>query len=889
MYFHGSFISQTGQRVTVYILTKGDRSKTAEIGAESSGIYFDTDPVEIESCVNDTFDHLLMSQAKIRLQVRDYMPEFFCESCFDAVVNIWQGDRCIFAGYIEPQIYSQDYNNILDNLELNCIDALSALQYNRYHDIGSLGVVYEEVKANAEVKSFRQIVNAALQSITASLDITGGSAVRLLYDGTKATGPAEADRYSILSNLGISELLFLGDEEDDVWHRDEVISELLRYLNLHLLQEGFDFYLFSWETVKDFSSIAWKDLLAADDGSETAERGKITITTAIAADTDTQLSVGEVYNQLILTCDVESMENVIESPLDDDLLKSPFSNKQKYLTTFSADGEGVTAWNSFWKMVKHNDINGYDHAKIVDWYLQVMNHPQWVFPSGAYTNLIDAYCQDNAHQENLPNIFPKQTAASIFSLGSVQVSRDLKDNSPVSKLEMDNWLAVSVNGNGSDSQTDSFPTEASLEAAAPVAVYTGNTSGGAFSPADEETTNYIVLSGELVLNPIMDFSANYSTLAAYGDQQGEEAKFFCHTVPCRDNPDGRFYTQKYYKAQTPNAAAEYDSSTPRGLVPFTDDGPQLYEFKYSAVGDGSDTVSKVSVLACMLVIGDKCVVENGTKGQPGDFEWKTYKTREQCASDDEYYAQSFSIGFDPKIGDKLIGALFKFQNNIDYTMGIDAEGIAIPIRKSDKVSGAVKFIILGPVNTLWGDITRRHRTWFRRTKWGNKSVPLLAHVSSILLKSFEVKIYSDNGLINNNGDNDLVYMSDTRENFVNRKDDISFKIHSALTTEECRKIGVSNAVAYSTPVDLSTGDGLLTIYDYTRGAQVKPEQAYVDSYYTEYHLPRVQLTQKLDDKEGIISPFLHYIHPAMGKEFYVQSIDRNLMEGWAQLTLKEIW
>ena len=184
----------------------------------------------------------------------------------------------------------------------------------------------------------------------------------------------------------------------------------------------------------------------------------------------------------------------------------------------------------------------------------------------------------------------------------------------------------------------------------------------------------------------------------------------------------------------------------------------------------------------MLIIGGKCVVEKtpdndlGTgvpytgNGWPQDFVWRDYKPRESCASDEEYYQQCFNIGFDPKIGDKLIGTEYSLQGNHDYKIGIDAEGIAIPIKKADKVSGRVQFMILGPVNTVWGEITRRHPSFWRHTKWGTNQIPLLAHVSSIMLKSFEVKVYSDNGLINNNNDdNDVIYMSDTKESFDNRK------------------------------------------------------------------------------------------------------------------------
>lgn len=291
----------------------------------------------------------------------------------------------------------------------------------------------------------------------------------------------------------------------------------------------------------------------------------------------------------------------------------------------------------------------------------------------------------------------------------------------------------------------------------------------------------------------------------------------------------------------------------------------------------------------MLVIGDKCVVETGTEGQTTDFVWQKYKERSECQSDDEYYQQCFTIGFDPKIGDKLVGTEFSIQNNIDYKMGIDAEGIAIPITKGDKISGQVRFMILGPVNATWDVITRRHPTFFRHTKWGSSSVPLLAHVSSILIKAFEVKVYSDNGLISNgNDDNDIIYMSDTKETFVNKKDDLEFKINSALTATECAKLGVSNTVKLSTPLNISTGDGVLEVYDRNGNVKAKPEQIYVDSYYTEYHRPRIVMAQKLRDIDNVVSLFNHYRHEALNKEFFVQGIGRNLIEGRADLTLKEI-
>ena len=789
------------------------------------------------------------------------------------------------------------YNDELDEIELSCIDALTALQYAKYRDVGSLGVLYSVVKGQASQRSFLSMIKEMLGGVAAGLDIKDGSKAHYWYDGSKAVDSQTANRHTIFGQLTINELLFLGDEEDDVWQQDDVLEELLKYLNLHIMQDGMDFYIFSWETVKGDNDIYWRDLLTG--GRLTTARSTTDITTQNVMGTETSISVGQVYSQLMLTCDIKSVESVIKSPLDNDLVTSPFSNKQKYLTEYSSDGEGEKAIDAFDAMT-HGRETDFEDGRITDWYMQVMDNPEWTFTDKGTGSLIEQYAQGNKNQERLPGVLAQQPGAAIIAFGKVERKTDGKDNAPVSRVEMTNCLFLSVNGNGEDKdESKAYPNETSLKASAPYAVYNGNTTGGVFSPSDDDTTNYIVLSGSIALNPVMKMTDTYKAIYDYTPSPGVNAnplygktirQWWQHTVPSRDNGDGRYYTQKWWKAATPGTEPEWDQDRDNGLVPFTEKGPQEYEFQYSAIGDSSDQISKVGMVACMLIIGDQCVVETGSTGKTSDYEWHKYKERSQCDSDDEYYQQSFTIGFDPKIGDKLIGTKFNLQNNIDYKMGIDAEGIAIPIRKKDKVSGAVKFVILGPVNVTWDVITRRHPTFFRHTKWSSSTVALLPHVSSIVIESFEMKIYSDNGLVNNTGDNDIVYLSDTKETFVNRKDDISFKISSALTSAECHDLGVTDSVKMSTPVNTQSGEAVLSVYDYVRELSAKPEQLYVDSYYQEYHAPRITMTQKLRDKAGesLVNPLLHYRHPAMGRTFFVQGISRNINEGSAEMNLKEI-
>lgn len=897
MYIHGSFLSQQSDTITVHIVTGNDRTQTIEIGTEKADVYFSEDPAEIENEVNDTFDVLLRNSAKIRLLCGNLITDLFSTSCRDAVVNIYKNDTCIFAGFIEPQTLSQPYNDRWDELELNCIDALSALQYSKYKNVGALGVVYAFVKAEAAQRSFYDIATEILQGVTDGLDILGNQNIKFWYDGSKAVDAQTANRYQVFKQLSISDLLFLGDDESDVWQQDEVLDELFKYLNLHIVQDGFNFYIFSWDSVKATpDKIIWHDIVA--NSTKTTAQQAVTIALANVADCDTTISIGDVYNQLLLTAKVEDIESVIESPLDDDLLVSPYINKQKYLTEYSSDGEGKTAYNAFYAMT-HNQKTTYGAGAITDWYVQVMRNKQWTFPMKGNTDIdiVDYFGSEGTNQHALPDWLGQAPGAAIMALGSVKMNTANDDNSPTSKVNMTNYLAVSVNGNGIDNdENKTYPNVADIQKNIPYAVYTGNKAGGVFSPSDEKTTNYIVLSGKVILNPIMRQTNTYTNLHNKEWKSGlpieikeNEIYIWHQTVPSRNNGDGRYYTRQYWQAETPDKEVSWHEGADSGFYPYTGEGPEEYEFKYSAIGDSTDTISKVAVLACMLVIGDKCVVETGTDGQTTDFVWQKYKERSECQSDDEYYQQCFTIGFDPKIGDKLVGTEFSIQNNIDYKMGIDAEGIAIPITKGDKISGQVRFMILGPVNATWDVITRRHPTFFRHTKWSSSSVPLLAHVSSILIKSFEVKVYSDNGLISNgNDDNDIIYMSDTKESFVNKKDDLEFKINSALTATECAQLGVSNTVKLSTPLNIATGDGVLEVYDRNNNVKAKPEQIYVDSYYTEYHKPRIIMAQKLRDTDDVVSLFNHYRHEALGKEFYVQGIGRNLIEGRADLTLKEI-
>lgn len=904
MLFSGTFYNDQNDAITVVICTKGDNAKRVEIGNEKDGIFFTDDPVEITSQANDTFDHLLCYQANVRLLCKNFVPDFFCSSCRDAVVNILRNEECIFVGYVEPQAFSQGYNEDYDEVKLTCIDCLSALSYSNYRNVGAAAVLYDALKGKAAQRTFYDIIAEILNDVGEAANYMGGGTFKIMYDGSKSLSNGTGDEiYNIFQNISINELLFFGDEEDDMWTQEDVLNEILKYLNLHIVQEGTTFYIFSWESIRNGSHLNFYEI---DKGFEksieipTYQVGK----DIEVADCDTKISIGETYNELLLTDNVTEVDDMIESPLDDESLVAA-GNFQKYMTEYIAEGEGKTAYNSMKAMVTGGRTDWQD-ASQVDWFCWPKAVTNWKFygiENGSRIDMYEKYPADGIKQQDiLDKGLTAGIGACVCAFGKIERKNGGNTSSLVTSVSMDNYLIISTMGRSG------HPTEEEILASCPVAEYTGNKSGGTFSPADSDTINYIVISGKMVLNPVMNVTDVFGRMSLEASWNFPVVPPYWHkTVPSRNNGDGRYYTRKYWYSEQWNEepvgygeANNADSAL--SFYPYTGTGPQEHEYKYSAVGTATDTIKRVGLISCMLIVGDKCVVEcnkgdknavGGTsqgEGDTDDFVWKKYKERSECATDDEYYAQSFTIGIDPKLRDKIIGTEFEIRKNAPYTKGITAEGTAIPIRMSDHVSGSVQFKILGPVNAEWNEVTRRHPSFWRHTKWSQDSHLLLQEINSIMLKEFKIEVVSDNGKIGAVSDEkDIVYKSDTGESFVNRKDDLEFRITTALTSKECKALGVNNAVKLSSPQNEETKNALTSIYDRNQNLADKPEKLYVDAYWQEWHEPRVVMTQNvIEPKKGLSFAGIFSV-PVIGKRFYVQGIDRNLTEGTAVVTMRELF
>ena len=889
MYIHGGFSGQDGSVVLVHVLTGANERELSdfESGIEASALRCAEDVLELgsesgvvlsaraastECCTEGLMDVLQTESLTLCLLTERFLGELFCVNCREAPVLVTREREgvsgVVFAGFVAPQTYAQPYNSALDTLELNCVDMLSALQYSKYRRCGTSGRGWQTLKSVAGVRSMRELVEEALGEVCRPLKVLASLAGvdvsamgEVVWDGSKKLGGVACQ-----DAAGLHELLPLGESADAVWTDAEVVEEVLRWLNLHVCQEGGRFWIYDWRSVTGSGS------------------GAVKVETAHVADCNGQLTVPEVWNEIRVTSEVTAMDGLMDDPLSEDGLLGVYGKYVRYCTELWADGVGNNARNGLWMMVRGLSPT-YDGTGKRDWMMQIVRHPQWELRDTLNDADVAAGTGQCAALHRLTS-WTDRVHAMFVRMGSVESDGVVKDDSPVTSLELTPYMVITVNGVDGGTVAASSPKEAELQAAAPVAVYRSRTAGGVLSPTDDSYVNYIQISGSMILNPRMDVSAPFNALypcqnsGAFGAVLGE----WNGAVPSRESEDGRYYTRKYW---TEDGEADMSVGGGEGFYGFSGDGPEELEFEYSGVGDGTDRLSKLPVLQCMLIIGGKCVVETGSSGRPDDFEWREYRTLEECGGDvDVYYGQSFSIGVNPKIGDKIVGTKWDIQDNFDWTLGLeDAKGTLIPIRMADRVSGSVEFRILGPVNMTWDVIARRHKTWFRSEQWTSATVSVLGKLHSILVEGMEMKLLSSAA----GGESDeLVYVSDTDERYVNVNDEVTMRVTSGLTRAEAEEHGVSPVAGVSTPVRLSDGSAVTEIEDAGSGETGKAEMLYVSQYYGMCHEPKIELELNVTDNGGLTDRRrLFRMGELAGKVFFVTGVSRDLVAGTAVLKLRE--
>ena len=855
MKLSGTFLDINDTPIEVVIENKSIATSDIVIGCagDDTNVFFADDPLSVDEDYDSTFDVMVQKSGQLTLLTKgdtNLVGILFANNQHNVTITVNKDGDCVFYGFVEPNVYSQDYAEEYTQLDINFTDFLSTLQYGKLSDAST----YNEAKQAASTLSFKDYIAAM-----GFFDIGN-----VYFDKSSKVSDTGKDT---LSGIGVSGSLFFGDTEDDEWTFEDILKEILQYLNLHIIQIGRDFYIFDWSTLtqsRETNEDDNMDFLCLNDGSVEQlyfPKKSYRITEPDYASNDTQISVDEVYNQIQVKCDLKNLETIVESPLDSEKLVSLYPKRFLYCTEYAVkkkNNKPILAMDvDDFNNIIHNQSVDNDNAHKYDWYMRPLLNNSWKF-----------YLNKSVNNYTIESIYPKvfidgqgsvyswpwrvsdylkQNALTpcMFNMAYIDtLGKNISDNEIKNDFDDNsNYLYISINGNGDDTESGHKPSDDDIRSHSGMIEYQPSNSAVILSPTDDTSTNYLVFSGKISLQPLTQDSIgkgtkgdfmNYGTLMR---DAGGRAKS-CYAVGFKGGNGDKHgeeeinewyqYTRKWYN----NDGYFYNNS----LSPYVQErSPWKYKYNYTSSGDRSDKYMKLPILECEMTVGNKRLIETNID-QYGKSTFKWVKIGEEPIGIDNEPITTFSLGVNPKIGDCIIGTEFDLQNTIDPFMNIDGSGTAIPIKASDKLSGKITFKILGPINLTWNNVTRRHPSFWRHTKWTENTVFVLAHTENIVLKDFECKIKTSSDIIMNKTDNDLIYMSDETKKYIKKNDSTEMKINTLLTTQEAYELGVSNSVNLSTAIDMSTSMPLKTISKKSIG---KPEQLYVDAYWNEYNKQRM--------------------------------------------------
>lgn len=184
MLFRGQFKTIHDDLITVYIQTENSSEEVVTIGEKHCGdIFFDVDPIQIENDVDNSFEIFYMKTCAINLVIKHYLGDkLFTGNSRNIIVNVWKESECVFAGFAENNVYSQQYSKTYDKFTLDCTDALATFQYYNYMNLTD-DDTYKNYRHKQGDATFSKIITDAFRDIP-TLNLQTGQINNIYYDGS---------------------------------------------------------------------------------------------------------------------------------------------------------------------------------------------------------------------------------------------------------------------------------------------------------------------------------------------------------------------------------------------------------------------------------------------------------------------------------------------------------------------------------------------------------------------------------------------------------------------------------------------------------------------------------------------------------------------------------
>ena len=273
------------------------------------------DPIIIRQNGDKLFDPIKTQSATVKIVSAEYLYPLY-NAGYNVSVTIKRKNYnatdytiVLFYGYVTPNIYNQTYQYV-DEIEIECISDLAMLKYQDYATINDDKMIY----------SVADIIKRCLNNTR----YTYLYMVTPDYYGfdRDAVGQTKCTQHDILKALYLDEVNFFDDNEEQTpWTRYEVLEEIMKYLDLSLVEYQYKLmainYGQNWKTNDNVHSEVYNlRTLDTRNNSDTVKLYNITESSYFSSDNN--VSLDETYKKIKIKANTYPYDEVFNEILDPD-------------------------------------------------------------------------------------------------------------------------------------------------------------------------------------------------------------------------------------------------------------------------------------------------------------------------------------------------------------------------------------------------------------------------------------------------------------------------------------------------------------------------------------------------------------------------------------------
>lgn len=318
MKYTGQFKNIENHTYYINITTNGDSSISKEIKLGVSPLI-----TSIEGGDDYIYKPVKYSSSTIKILTEDYLYDLYSAKAQQNKVEVinYMGNT-VWVGYTTPNLYSQGYENPIEEIEVECIDGLSTLQY----------INYTPIHTNKSIVTFKELINHLLSKCNCYSR----------FFITNATYNPNYPNYYYWEKLKISEMNFF-DEDDEPMKCDEVLEELCQFMGVTCYADGADVYFIDYDAIKNGVTTYWQYTINSTSNPSIVSKTQThSITSDDYVENGGKLSLDNVFNKAIVKSSLYSFDDAIPDIFnEDDLLN--YGTNQTYtenLQIEDTDGKG---------------------------------------------------------------------------------------------------------------------------------------------------------------------------------------------------------------------------------------------------------------------------------------------------------------------------------------------------------------------------------------------------------------------------------------------------------------------------------------------------------------------------------------------------------------------